>query len=194
MPIHGRFGDARAHQSKLQKHKQLQPGSGNRRRDTSIHATSRPWHTSAPGIKMNISTLGQIASKDRVAARYLNMMHLSEMAQKKRGIKEKDEGRGYDKMGMAMLHGLRKSVVGRASYGGPNADTINRWQASISGKEQLIGGRQGTKEEQAHRDRGGAGGRTLHDRQVDAIIGYKKKIPKQPFHYSGVNMHHKYQH
>jgi hypothetical protein len=43
---------------------------------------------------MNVSTLGQIAAQNPVAAKYLNRMKLSELAQKKRGIAEKDEGRG----------------------------------------------------------------------------------------------------
>ena len=65
-----RFGDTRSKQSKIQKQKQSQPGSGRRRRDPSIHATSSPWHTSAPGIRRNISTLVQIAGRDPTDAKY----------------------------------------------------------------------------------------------------------------------------
>ena len=45
---------------------------------------------------MNVSTLGQIASRDPVAAKYLNRSKVSEQPQKKRGIAEKEEGRGEE--------------------------------------------------------------------------------------------------
>ena len=189
---HIKFGDTSTKQSKLQKHRQSEPGNGRRRRDPSIHATSRPWHTSSPGIKMNISTLGQIANQNPVARKYLNRMNLSEMAQKKRGIVESTEGRGYDKMGQARLHGLKHSVGARGRSGAPNQDTVDRWEAHISDRVQALGDRRGTVDEQDARDRGGR--RTLHDRQVAATRGLKRKVPKRPYHYHGVNMHHKYQH
>ena len=128
-----RFGDTRQKQSKLQQQRRSEQGSGRRRSDPSIHATSRPWHTSAPGIRMNITTLGQIAARDPTAARYLNRMQISEQAQKKRGIAEKEEGRGYDKMGMAMKRGL-EHAQGRGRMPGPNQDRIDQWQRDLSGR------------------------------------------------------------
>jgi hypothetical protein len=175
-----RFGDGRHRQTKLQRQRQAEPGSGKRRSDPSIHATSRPWHTSTPGIKMNVSTLGQIAARDKVAAKYLNQMNLSEMAQKKRGIDHKEEGRGYDKMGMAMLHGIRHSQ-GRGRMPSPNQDTIDRYQAQITGR---------IRQAQAGQGPPPAVG-TSWNEHVEKLRGIKAKIPKRPYHVAGLN-HHKY--
>jgi len=202
-----RFGDARSKQSKIQKHRQSEPGSGRRRLDPSIHATSRPWHTSTPGIRMNITTLGQIASRNPVAAKYLNKMNLSEQAQKKRGIAEREQGRGYDKMGLAMKRGLNHSVAVRKKYGAPNQDTIDRWQADLTGRARemekrgapaglsvlqqgLMGG--GEPQSVAGRVRKKAAERqqakiSLYDRQVAAISGMRKRLPKRQYHTSGIN-------
>ena len=131
-----KYGDTRGKQSKLQQQRRAEAGSGKRRRDPAIHATSRPWHTSAPGIKMNVSTLAQIASQDKVAAKYLNQMKLSELAQKKRGHQDKYEGRGIDKMGRAVLAGQRHAQGRGAMSGAPNADRIQMWQADLMGRER----------------------------------------------------------
>jgi len=184
-----RFGDARSRQSKIQKHRQSEIGTGKRRSDPSIHATSRPWHTSTPGIKMNVTTLGQIAARDKVAAKYLNKMNLSEMAQKKRGIAESEMGRGFDKMGMAMGRGLKHSVKTQRGMNAPNQDRINMWQAHLSQRivDAPTGG--GTSY-----DKGPSGGGIVtHDDYVNALRGMKKKLPKSPYHYTGHNMYHKYQ-
>ena len=187
-----RYGDTRSRQSKIQKRRTSQAGSGKRRNDPSIHATSRPWHTSTPGIRMNVSTLGQIAAGNPVAAQYLDRMKLSEMAQKKRGIAESQIGRGYDKMGMAIKRGTHASVSGRRAYGAPNQDTIDRWTAEISGREAKAQSQLGSAvanlrgpnqppEAFAQEAMKLAG----YLRQVEHIKGLKRKIPKRPFHLLG---------
>jgi len=173
-----RFGDERSKQTKLQRHRVSQKGSGRRRQDPSIHATSRPWHTSAPGIKMNVSTLGQIAAQNPVAAKYLNRMKLSELAQKKRGLAEKDEGRGIDKIGKAVKRGTQHSVASRRSFGGPGLDKILQWEADITG-------RIGKAQAQPQLSRRSAG--TSWAEHVAKLKGLKKKIPKRPFHTFGTH-------
>jgi len=133
-----RFGDARSKQTKRQKQRTSNPGSGRRRNDPQIHATSRPWHTSTPGVRMNVSTLGQIAGTHPVRNKYLNRMKLSEMAQKKRGIAESEEGRGIDKMGRAIKRGTQGAVRDRIAYGAPNQDTIDRMHQEILGKQVAL--------------------------------------------------------
>ncbi len=172
-----RYGDTRSRQSKIQKRRTSQAGSGKRRNDPSIHATSRPWHTSTPGIRMNVTTLGQIAAGNPVAAQYLDRMKLSEMAQKKRGIAESQIGRGYDKMGMAIKRGTQASVSGRRAYGAPNQDTIDRWTADIAGRE--------AKAEKGYDESRPGAERSGYERQIAHLIGLKRKIPKKPFHLLG---------
>ncbi len=170
-----RFGDARSRQSKIQARRTAESSSGKRRGDPSIHATSRPWHTSTPGIRMNVSTLGQIASRNPIAAQYLNRMNLSEMAQKKRGIAESNQGRGYDQMGQAIKRGTMHSVASRRAYGAPNKDSIERWTADIAGRERKMG-------ETPVAARGDG-----WNEQMTHIRGLKKKIPKMPFRHTGAH-------
>jgi len=196
MSVNHRFGDARSRQTKRQKHRVSELGSGKRGKDPAIHATSRPWHTSTPGIRMNVTTLGQIAAKDKVAARYLNKMNLSEMAQKKRGIAESEQGRGYDKMGMAMARGLKHSVKTQRGMGSPNQDRIDMWQASITGRiasaerpgadlstmrspAVVADPARGVKAQRA------SGQTVTHAEMVAKLKGIKTKLPKRPYHHSG---------
>lgn len=174
-----RYGDSRHKQSKIQKQRQSEMGSGRRRGDPSVHATSRPWHTSTPGIKMNITTLGQIAARDKVAAKYLNRMTLSEMAQKKRGIDAKEEGKGYDKMGLAMKRGLQHAQ-GRGRMPGPNQDTINRMRDDLMGR---------TRDIQAKIAQDPGEQLALYNRQLAAIQGMKRKLRNSKFGVSNFDIH-----
>jgi hypothetical protein len=135
-----RFGDYRYRQSKVQQPRRSERGSGRRRVDPSVHATSRPYHTSAPGIRMNVTTNAQIAGQmtHPVQQRYLDRMKISEKAQQKIGRDADEEGRQYDKNGLAMLRGLRHSQ-GRGAMPGPNQDRINAMVASLTGQEQALG-------------------------------------------------------
>jgi len=160
-----KFGPA-IKQSKITSRKQ-------RLHDTSVHATSRPWHTSAAGIKININAMGQIAdSAGPIARKYLNRMTLSELAQKKRGLDAPQLGGGQSNpMARAMAAGLRSSVKGRLAYGAPNQETINRWHSSLLDQEKDLSGRAA---EYAGTER--AEGPTGYSEQVDAIRSARKKL------------------
>jgi len=134
-----RFGDYRYRQSKVQQHRRSEAGSGRRRADPSVHATSRAYHTSAPGIRMNVTQNAQLASQMNhpIQQKYLNQMKTSEQAQQKVNRATEEEGRQYDKNGLAMLRGLRHSQ-GRGKMNGPNQDAINRMAASIAGQEASL--------------------------------------------------------
>jgi len=194
--MNARFGDARR-QTKLQRNRTSNPGSGVRRRDPQIHATSRPWHTSSPGIRMNVSTLGQIAGTDPVRNKYLNRMKLGEEAQKKRGLDHKEEGRGVDKMGRAMERGLKHSVSSRRGQAYPNQERINAMSRELVGKqaerEAAAGGvavpvADAVQPGDADLIRTGR----LHQQHINAIKGMRANVKKHP-NYLHPSLHHKYQ-
>ena len=134
MQIHKRFGES-IRQKRIQKYR-TQDGLQYKRNDVKLHATSRPWHSSSAGIRMNVNALGQIAREaGPVAQKYLNRMSLSEIAQRKRGLGH-DPG-NYDKIGAAMLASIKNSSSRRFASSAPGKDKILAYMNSIGGGKDM---------------------------------------------------------
>ena len=193
-----RYGDARYRQSRIQARRNAEAGSGRRRLDPSIHATSRPYHTSTAGIRMSVTQNSQLAAQmtHPTQQRYLNAMRISEKAQMKVNRAEEEMGRQYDTNGLAMLRGLQHSQGrGMGQRPGEVQSRINEYRKFFGAQEEQMERRGVGAEEPSDYEQiiGSIDPKfyDVHGRAYDESTKARKKIKTHEIHESAYELQKK---